>query len=171
MVVLHGDDQGNILDLLPVLTSGKHKFADACLGSRFMPESNLLGYSSFRIFGNRVFNRIFTLGTRTSVKDLGSGLNIFGKKVFEDRQVMKYADDLRFNIYLLLGMFEKKLNIAYFPISWREEDQVSNVKMTSQAFNTLQLLWQSITEKNKFLSDDHRSVRHENYEFDVVYKT
>lgn len=171
VVVLHGDDQGNILDLLPILTVGKHKLFDACLGSRFMKDSRLIGYSSFRIFGNHVFNQIFTLGTKMSVKDLGSGLNIFGKRVIEDPQVFNYADDLRFNVYLLLGMFEKKLNINYFPISWREDDQVSNVKMTSQALATLSLLGKSIAQKDKFLSEDHRSVRYKTYEFDVVYKS
>lgn len=169
VAVLHGDDQGNILDLLPVLRDGKHQLHDACLGARFMAGSRLLGYSAFRILGNRVFNLIFTSGTRTAIKDLGSGLNIFGQSVIQDQQVLKYADDLRFNIYLLLGMLDKKLSIEYFPISWREDDQVSNVRMTSQALQTLQLLWQSLTEKKQFWLNDHRAIRHQAYEFDVVY--
>ena len=72
---------------------------------------------------------------------------------------------------LLLGMLDKKLRIEYFPISWREDDQVSNVKMTSQALQTLHLLWQSLSEKKQFWSRDHRAVRHQAYEFDVVYKS
>lgn len=170
VAVLHGDDQGNILDLLPVLQAGKHQLHDACLGARFMPGSKLLGYSAFRILGNRIFNVIFTSGTRESIKDLGSGLNIFGQSVIQDKRIINYADDLRFNIYLLLGMLDKKLSIEYFPISWREDDQVSNVKMTSQALQTLQLLWQSLIEKRQFWLNDHRAIRHQAYEFDVVYK-
>ncbi len=118
-----------------------------------------------------MFNFIFTSGTRKSIKDLGSGLNIFGKKVIEDQRIMNYADDLRFNVYLLLGMLDKKLSIEYFPISWREVDQVSNVKMTSQALQTLHLLWQSLTEKDRFWGNDHRTICHQAYEFDVVYKS
>lgn len=171
VAVLHGDDQGSILDLLPVLKGKKHQLHDACLGARFMAGSKILGYSSFRIFGNLVFNFIFTSGTRTSIKDLGSGLNIFGRNVIEDGRINKYADDLRFNIYLLLGMLNKKLSIEYFPISWREEDQVSNVKMTSQALRTLHLLWQSKVKKNRFWMMDHRSIPHQVYEFDVVYRS
>jgi dolichol-phosphate mannosyltransferase len=171
VVVLHGDDQGSILDLLPVLDKGQHRSYDACLGARFMPGAKLAGYSNFRIIGNKVFNFIFTLGTNKSVKDLGSGLNIFGKKVFEDQRIGKYADDLRFNIYLLLGLFDNKFKVQYFPISWREDDQVSNVKMTSQALKTLQLLWQSILDKKEFWAKDHRDFIHKTYKFEVVYKS
>ena len=171
VVVLHGDDQGSIQDLIPVLENAKHKLNDACLGARFMPKATLAGYSNFRIFGNRVFNFIFSVGTRKSVKDLGSGLNIFGERVFKDPKVMKYADDLRFNIYLLLGLFNNKFKIEYFPISWRENDQISNVKMASQAMKTLNLLVQSITSKKEFWNKDHRDVIHEVYEFEVIYKS
>ncbi len=59
MIVLHGDDQGRIQDMLPLLQSGKYKNYDACLGGRFAPGSSLEGYSKFRTFGNRVFNIIF----------------------------------------------------------------------------------------------------------------
>ena len=170
VVVLHGDDQGNIIDLLPLLKNQTHNSCDACLGARFMASSKLVGYSNFRIFGNRVFNFLFSLGTGFRVKDLGSGLNILSRRVIEDKRIIKYADDLRFNIYLLLGMCQKNLKVEYFPISWREEDQVSNVKMTSQALKTLELLWQSIARKKHFWSQDHRSLIHVNYKFDVVYK-
>jgi dolichol-phosphate mannosyltransferase len=171
VVVLHGDDQGNISDLIPVLINGNHRLQDACLGARFMSGSRLVGYSAFRIFGNRVFNFLFTLGTRVRVKDLGSGLNIFGRRVIEDERLNGYADDLRFNVYLLLGMLEKRMKVEYFPISWREDDQVSNVKMTSQALRTLRLFWQSIFEKSTFWLKDHREIAHKNYKFDVVHKT
>ncbi len=170
VVVLHGDDQGNIRDLLPLLESGKHRSMDACLGARFAAGSKLVGYSKFRIFGNYVFNTFFTLGTGKKVHDLGSGLNIFGERVISDKDIVRYADDLRFNIYLLLGLFRKKLNTLFFPISWREDDQVSNVKMTSQALKTLQLLVQSILNSTSFESTDHRSVKHETYTFDVVHR-
>ena len=170
VVVLHGDDQGNILDLLPVLASGRHLVMDACLGARFMRESELVGYSRFRIFGNHVFNQLFSAGTGTGIKDLGSGLNVFGTAVIEDQRVIRYADDLRFNIYMLLGLHAKKQRFEYFPISWREDDQVSNVKMTSQALKTLALLWLSVADKNGFWTTDHRTVRHASYEFDVVHK-
>ena len=168
VVVLHGDDQGDIRDIYPVLKAGHHRVQDACLGARFMQGSKLIGYSPFRIFGNHVFNALFTLGTGQSIKDLGSGLNIFGKRIFEDAGVLTYADDLRFNIYLLLGLIRKGVAFKYFPISWREDDQVSNVKMTSQALKTLALLSQSIFSAQHFWSTDHRDVKHVKYDFDPL---
>ena len=169
VVVLHGDDQGSIADLLPVLASGQHRELDACLGARFMGRSRLIGYSAFRIFGNHVFNSLFSLRMARGVKDLGSGLNIFGRAVIDDKLILNYADDLRFNVYLLLGLKARQARFRFFPISWREDDQISNVKMTSQALKTLALLWQSTVGKQTFWTTDHRAVRHAAYEFDVVH--
>ena len=170
VAVLHGDDQGNINDLIPVIQRQSHHLQDACLGARFMSGSKLTGYSYFRTYGNRIFNLLFTLGTGNNIKDLGSGLNIFNTKVIENLNITQYADDLKFNVYLLLGMLEQQMKIEYFPISWREEDQISNVKMTSQAINTLQLLIESKARKKIFWEKDHRAIAHQDYKFDVVYR-
>ncbi len=169
VVVLHGDDQGSIADLAPVLDEGLHLRHDACLGARFARGSSLRGYSRFRVFGNRVFNLLFTLGARRRVLDLGSGLNVFGTRVFTDRNVLRYADDLRFNNFLLLGLFDAGRSVMFFPISWREDDQVSNVKMTSQAVKTLAILRDYCLRPARFREADHRAVPHERYEFDVVH--
>jgi glycosyltransferase involved in cell wall biosynthesis len=168
VVVLHGDDQGDIGDLLPILNQGLHNQFDACLGSRFMPESKLIGYSAFRIFGNYVFNALFSIGTLFTVADLGSGLNIFAATLFNDPAVLKFSDDLRFNIYLLLTGIDQKRKLRFFPISWREDDQVSNVKMTSQALKTLGILGDYVFRRTRFRTHDHRDVAHPSYEFDVV---
>jgi dolichol-phosphate mannosyltransferase len=168
VVVLHGDDQGSIHDLGKILENGEHESFDACLGARFMAGSSLRGYSLFRIVGNYVFNVLFSIGAGRSVRDLGSGLNIFGSRIIRNPAVQKYADDLRFNIYLLLGVFNDRLNARYFPISWREEDQVSNVRMMSQAVATLKLLWQSIVRKKEFWDADHREIKHTAYRFEAI---
>ena len=39
LIVLHGDDQGDIRDVLPLVHSGRHRKYDCCLGSRFMREA------------------------------------------------------------------------------------------------------------------------------------
>ena len=45
VIVLHGDDQGNLLDFLPLLKEETYKKYDCCLGARFMKNSsrNLMG--------------------------------------------------------------------------------------------------------------------------------
>ena len=171
VVVLHGDDQGSIADLLPILDEGLHRRFDACLGSRFMRASRLQGYSKFRIFGNYVFNGLFTAGARRVVSDLGSGLNIFNRKIVTDTDVSKISDDLRFNVYLLLSAFDKGWTTFYFPIGWSETDQVSNVKMASQATRTLKILAQYIANRGSFRSADHRDRSWPSYTFDEVWRS
>lgn len=168
VVVLHGDDQGSIADLLPVLDAGLYRQYDACLGARFMKGSKLVGYSTFRILGNRVFNMLFSGGAAARVLDLGSGLNIFGPRIINDPKVFRHSDDLRFNVYLLLGMIDEHRSIRFFPISWREDDQISNVKMVSQAFKTLEILKEYVFNRNRFRTIDHRVKPRDAYPFDVV---
>lgn len=168
VAVLHGDDQGKVADLLPVLEAGLHRTYDACLGSRFMKGSRLKNYSGFRIFGNHVFNALFTATSGRRVTDLGSGLNIFGRRVFEDPAVLRYSDDLRFNCYLLLGLVSGKKSFLFFPIQWSEEDQISNVKMFSQSMRTLGILWQYLTSRKAFRTEDHRDRPREQYTFRVL---
>ena len=77
IIVLHGDDQGNIADFIPLLKNQVHKKYDCCLGARFMKESKILGYSSFRTFGNKVYNLILSIFLGKRIYDLGSGLNCY----------------------------------------------------------------------------------------------
>jgi len=169
VLVLHGDDQADVMDILPALEKQWHRKYDACLGSRFSAGSRLQGYSSLRIAGNRVFNTLFSWAMRRRVEDLGSGLNIFSARAMRSPDIERYSDDLRFNIFLFMGMFEKKLPVVYFPISWREDDQVSNVRLTSQAWRTLAILWGRLLQPAKFRLADQRSVRHAEYRFDVIF--
>lgn len=166
VLVLHGDDQGAVADARPVLTQGLHNRYDACLGARFMPGSRLSGYSAFRIFGNHVFNGLFSAAAGRRLYDLGSGLNIFARSVFADPDVRRYSDDLRFNNYLLLGLVDKKRKIMFFPISWREDDQISNVKMFSQARKTLVIIAEYLFRRDFFRAGDHRETPRAAYEFE-----
>jgi len=46
--------------------------------------------------------------------------------------------------------------IKFFPISWREEDQVSNVKMTRQAIETLWMLIKYFFMRGKYIHGELR---------------
>lgn len=168
VVVLHGDDQGSIADVLPVVARGEHLRHDACLGARFMGGSRIQGYSLFRRFGNHVFNAIFSVALRRRVTDLGSGLNLFARSVFAGGAVNHFPDDLFFNPYLLVGMAERGMRLHFFPISWREDDQVSNVKMASQAMKTLGAARTYALAPGELRTRDFRSVRRDAYTFRVV---
>jgi glycosyltransferase involved in cell wall biosynthesis len=168
VVVLHGDDQGDIRDLLPVLDQGWHRQHDACLGARFMRQSRLNGYSRFRIFGNVVFNALFSLGTRRRLYDLGSGLNIYQVSPLASAWWKPFHDNLMFNYCMILAHAARRDNIRFFPISWREDDQISNVKLASQAKKTLGILWRYVRDRHGFMSHEFRETPRSEYRFDVI---
>lgn len=161
VIVLHGDDQGDIHDIIPILKSGEYKSFDCCLGARFMKNSKLKGYSKFRTFGNRVYDIIFSVATGRLIYDLGSGLNMYKTDILKSKFYEKYSDNLMFNCYMLLANASFNFKVKFFPISWREDDQVSNVKMFSQAMRTLKIASGYFFSVNKksFLKRDFREIQ------------
>lgn len=168
VIILHGDDQGSIADMLPVLRSGRHRERDCMLGARFKPGSKLMGYSKFRTFGNKVYNSIFSLLLGKRIYDLGSGLNLYSVDMLKDGFYMKFPDRLTFNYCMVMAADYYDHDIEFFPISWREDDQVSNVKMTSQAINVLSMLFKYVIDKKGFIKSEHRENTIEEYRCDDV---
>ena len=117
LVVLHGDDQGAIADLLPILEDGTYKKYDCCLGSRFMKGS---------------------------------------------------PDTLYFNDCMILALCQMKQRVLFFPISWREEDQVSNNKLTSFGVSLLKLCGKYLAGPKAFVEREWRDNIIENYSYEVV---
>lgn len=155
VVVLHGDDQAQLADLLPELDAGRHLELDCLLGSRFSRGSRREGYSRLRTVGNMVFNTLFSVVTGRWIADLGSGLNLFSVAWLRDRFYAGLADDLTFNNHLLLAMVARRARIAYFPISWRESDQVSNVRLLRQALRTMGILLGYAVLRQRYLARHH----------------
>jgi hypothetical protein len=169
-VVLHGDDQADIRDLMPLLKEGRHRDADCLLGARFMRGSQLKGYSWFRTFGNRLYNQFFSLATLRAVKDLGSGLNLYRLAAFREFYYKTFPDDLTFNYVMLLASYHRRQTIRFFPISWREEDQRSNVKLFRQAFKVLGLLQSYFLARGAFLAREMRNRRFQSYTGQIRYQ-
>lgn len=169
VIVLHGDDQGEISNILPYLKKRSYEKYDCFLGARFLKESRLKGYSAFRTFGNRVFNVLFSIGCGMKIYDLGSGLNMYSTDILKDQFYLKYKDNLIFNYCMIMGSAYYKHNIRFFPIEWREDDQVSNVKMVSQATTVLKLLFSYMINKKKFVKAEHRDVIRSEYFAQTIY--
>ncbi len=167
IVVLHGDDQGDIQDLLCVLRKKLYKKYDCCLGARFMRGSRLKGYSLFRTFGNMIYNFLFSAVLRTRVFDLGSGLNLYSVKMLKDPFYIKFPDKLTFNYCMILASHYYGHRVLFFPITWREEDQVSNVKMTKQAVSVLKML-AAYGRDPEFIRTELREEKRKNYSGDIV---
>jgi len=170
IIVLHGDDQGNVHDLIPLITSGKHLQKDCLLGARFMPKSKLEGYSLFRTFGNQVFNILFSLGCGKRLYDLGSGLNLYSVKALTKANYQGFANNLTFNYFMILASVNWKWNMEFFPITWREDDQISNVKLFKQSREVLKILLTYIISRKDFLTKNFSGREYYSYSYTVVEK-
>lgn len=170
LIVLHGDDQADIRDILPFVAQEAHTRVDCLLGARFMKGSRLQGYSWLRTVGNRVYNSLFSMAAGHRIYDLGSGLNMYKLKAYEDFYYKTFPDDLTFNYVMLLASYHRRQKIEFFPISWREEDQVSNVRLFRQAFKVLSLLGSYVVRRGAFLRQELRTKQFVSYEGNIHHR-
>ena len=168
VIILHGDDQADIRDFIQPLRDGLHWKADCLLGSRFAGGARRQGYSMVRTLGNLVFNVLFSLVTRRWVNDLGSGLNCFRCSWLSDRCYLSAPDDLTFNYHLVFWFAAKQTSTIFYPISWREEDQVSNVHLKNQTIRMTSQLYNWSTRGLPWLEQYHGRFSRDGYLSDVT---
>ena len=77
VTILHGDHQAQVGEGVLALEHYLNNPGTFVLGTRFMRDSKLIGYSKSRKYFNYVMNVLLSLRLRTKVYDLGSGLNVF----------------------------------------------------------------------------------------------
>ncbi|HTI02929.1 MAG TPA: glycosyltransferase family 2 protein [Acidisoma sp.] len=155
VIVLHGDDQGSIEDILPYLERREHLGLDALLGARFMKGSKLEGYSAVRTLGNYGFNMLYSVVSSYPIKDLGSGLNLYRVGALADRWWLKNANDLTFNYHMMLKSIDRGWKMKFFPLTWRESDQVSNVKLVRQSLRVAEIALRYGAMRRKYLANDY----------------
>ncbi len=154
LVVFHGDDQGTLSDLVDVLPTLDPDL-DCVLGARFMPGSRLQGYALIRILANIAFNAIFSLITLRVLWDLGSGLNYYRRAFLERGLWRDTANDLTFNYYLILRTAVSDATIRFVPISWREDDQVSNAQLVPHGLKMLRIVRDFTFRRRWWLAQRH----------------
>ncbi|MCR5687191.1 MAG: glycosyltransferase family 2 protein [Lachnospiraceae bacterium] len=167
VMVLHGDDQGCLSDFLPVLAKRYYRKHDCVLGARFMRGSKLEGYSAFRTIGNIVYDFMFAYVLHRRIYDLGSGLNIYSTQMLKNGFYEKFRDDLMFNYLMIMASEYYMHDVKFYPISWRETDQVSNVKMASQATKVLKMLRDYYNDPS-VITGEYRDKIVDSYEADTV---
>lgn len=141
VAILHGDDQAIAAELEPMLALALARpECDAVLGARFMRTSRLEGYSLSRRAGNVGLNVAYSLLTRRLTLDLGSGLNLFRLARIDLREVQSFSDSFTFNMDLLLHLYAVGAKVRFFPITWRETDQVSNASNLRVGWGALRTL-------------------------------
>lgn len=168
-ICLHGDDQGNIVDFIPLLKSGKYRKYDCCLGARFMNGAKLQGYSIIRILGNYVFDWIFSIVVRRKIFDLGSGLNMYKIEPLKRQYYEKFPDTLYFNDCMILAYCYYRQEIKFLPITWREEDQVSNNKLFKFALALFKMLVLYIKNPAKYMKSEMRSKVVKDYSAECIF--
>jgi glycosyltransferase involved in cell wall biosynthesis len=158
VAVLHGDDQADIRDLVPLVEAGTHRRYDCCLGSRFMKGSRIEGYSALRLLGNYGFNWLFSAVARRRITDLGSGLNLYKVAPLQSGYYRRLPDTQYFNDCMILVQNALGQSLHFFPISWREADQVSNTRLTSFGKSLLSMCWQYVRGPKAFVAREMRST-------------
>lgn len=171
VVILHGDDQGSIADFAD-LDAEIARGAPACvLGARFQKGARISGYSALRRFGNHVFNALYSGCVRARVHDMGSGLNYYSRALIERGIHLRMPDDLTFNNCMLLATYAAGLDVRFKPISWREEDQVSNARLFRQSRRLLRYLSLYLFDRASLLRREFRDHPRAAYPSDVVFST
>ena len=171
LIVLHGDNQGDISDIKEILENKTYKNYDCCLGARFMKGSKLINYSVVRILGNIAFNILFSICLFKKLYDLGGGLNIYSVDMLKNKYWEKFPDALTFNYLMTMALDFYKQKYMFFPLTWKEEGQVSNVKVTSQAFDLLSKLFKYLFAKKNFITSELRLQPVDKYESEIIYQT
>lgn len=155
--ILHGDNQADSQELYDLLQEANKYNYSCVLGSRFMRESRLVNYSLIRIIGNIFFNILYSLGAGKIIKDLGSGLNLFSKASIEQSNFLHHSNAMTFNMDLVLDLHSNKRNsIKFYPITWKEADQVSNARNLQVGIETTKALWRFLRgrKNNQYLDPE-----------------
>lgn len=169
IIIFHGDDQCLINDILSRIEIFISSDYDCFLGSRFMKGSKLNGYSFLKIIGNLAFNVIFSLVLMKKLSDLGSGLNMYRVEKLNKNDYNKFPDGLTFNYVMLIYSILERHKIIFFPIFWKEEDQISNVKLLNHGLSMLKLLGTFLISKT-FIKNEFRSIKILEYKSRIVFK-
>jgi hypothetical protein len=124
-----------------------------------------VGYSKIRILGNMLLNIIFSIFSMRVTYDLGSGMNLFKMSGFKDRRYLQHDNGLTFNVDLLLDLYHRKKKVKFTPITWSEEDQVSNAKIFKVGSTMLKtvLIWvlnkDIVMSRNEKIPENYKSKK------------
>ena len=102
---------------------------------------------------------------------MGSGLNIYKTKYLKSKFYLFLPNNLTFNVYMLLYGIYSKSSFEFFPLTWKEEDQVSNAKLFSQSLEILSLVARYILSSKRLFSKSENQYSLLRYEYDIIAQT
>jgi len=87
----------------------------------------------------------------------------------QSRYYIRYPDKLFFNGVMLLGSVYAKHKMTFFPINWKEDDQVSNAKLFNIGIELLNMTLNFIFRRKAYMQSDMRQKTIEKYTYQVIY--
>ena len=161
LVTIHGDNQGDIRNLEHIFMNKEYIKYDCMFGARFHPQSKLINYSKLRVFGNICFNLLFSIILRKKIYDIGAGLNVYSRRFLKNKVFLNFPNTMMFNPYLHFYSFLINSKTIFFPIDWKEEDQISNVSFFGDTIKLCKIVLILIFNKD--------SLKHKKFEKDMQY--
>ena len=168
IVVLHGDDQVSIEDLVPHIHAGAYKQYDSFLGSRFAKGSKLEGYSRFRTYGNFAVNLLCSVAAKRWITDMGAGLNMYKISYLKSQFYLPFPNNLTFNVYLLFYGVWVKSDFKFFSINWIEDDQISNAKVIQQGIHIIKLIIVYFFCRKKIFTCKEKKIIEKQYSYTII---
>ena len=93
---------------------------------------------------------------------------MYSVKILKNEYYKKFPDTLYFNNCMLLASYYYKHNLLFYPISWKEEDQVSNNKLIKFSISLLKMLKNYKKDSQKYITSEMREKIIDEYKTDIV---
>lgn len=100
-----------------------------------------------------------------NIEDIGSGIDMYSITMLNKINYYKFPNSLTFDYYMILYYTYLNSRIIYVPISWREEDQISNVKLFKQSIELISILINFIFYKKKIIN---QNIKFQKYNFKMI---
>ncbi len=119
LAICMADDSDSPADVLASynkLIAGNY---DCIFGSRFISGSSVINYPIFKLLLNRIFNSIVKIISKNNFNDFTNIFKMYSRVALKEIGPIE-SNGFSIGLEMSLKAFSKKLNIGYFPISWKQ---------------------------------------------------
>ena len=163
LLIHHGSGKADINNFIKARDEwGKY---DMLLGSRFLKGTKNQNYGFLQYIGNLFYNICFSILLRERLSDLGSSTNFYKLNKQHEEFILRCADGLTFNYYLLIHQISNGLSYKYFSSPLKVTDQKSSLNRTKHLNEMIKILI-SLTNRKNFLKKDFS--RFKLYEYTTI---
>ncbi len=142
----------NISDLVNALVNGNKKIVIAnrmCKGSVYKIKSENLTYIYIRHTAGRIYNWFVNVFTHLDIEDTQAGLKGFDRKTAEFIFKKMTVSGFTFDVDILVCARENNIEIAYIPIEFNYDEEMSTMNFIKQVvimfFDLLRIFLKRVT--------------------------